>query len=56
MNSIYLSNDLTRVKLGRAPTFMKYLTGIVSLIFLQNTLIRKKITFWLPNFCRTGGK
>ena len=40
---------LNRVKLGRAVTFMKYLTSIVSLIFLQKTLIWNKITFQLSN-------
>ena len=32
-----------RVKLGRAVTFMKYLSGVVSLIFLPKALIRNKI-------------
>ena len=32
-----------RVKLGCADTFMKYLASIVSLIFLQKTLIWNKI-------------
>ena len=36
---------LNRVKLGRAVTFMKYLAGVVSLIFLQKTLIWNKIKF-----------
>ena len=35
---------LNRVKLGRAVTFMKYLAGVVSLIFLPKTLIWNKIT------------
>ena len=36
---------LNRVKLGRAVTFMKYLTSIVSLIFLPKMLIWNKMTF-----------
>ena len=36
---------LNRGKLGRAVTFMKYLAGIVSLIFQPKTLIWNKITF-----------
>ena len=36
---------LNRTKLGRAVTFMKYLAGVVSLIFLTKTLIWNKITF-----------
>ena len=40
---------LNRVKLGRAVTFMKYLAGVVSLIFLRKTLISNKITFFLSN-------
>ena len=36
---------LNRVKLGRAVTFMKYPTGVVSLIFLLKILIWNKITF-----------
>ena len=45
MNSIYSPND----KLGRAATFMEYLASLVSLIFLLNTLMWNKITFWLSN-------
>ena len=37
--------NLNRVKLGRAVTFMKYFAGVVSLIFLEKTLIWNKITF-----------
>ena len=37
-----------RIKLGRAVTFMAYLAGVVSLIFLEKTLIWNKITF-LPS-------
>ena len=36
---------LNSVKLGRAVTFMKYLAGVVSLIFLAKTLVWNKITF-----------
>ena len=38
-----------RVKLGRAVTSMKYLTSVVSLIFLPITLIGNKITFPASN-------
>ena len=37
--------SLNSVKLGRAVTFMKYLAGIVSLIFLAKTLIWNKMRF-----------
>ena len=40
---------LNCVKLGRAVTFMKYLAGVVSLIFLAKTLIWNKITFPASN-------
>ena len=40
---------LNRVKLGGAVTFMKYIAGVVSLIFLPKTLVWNKITF-LANF------
>ena len=40
---------LNRVKLGRVVTFMKYLASVVSLIFLAETLIWKKITFPVLN-------
>ena len=40
---------LNRIKLGRAVTFMKYLAGLVSLIFLLKTLIWYKITFPAPS-------
>ena len=40
---------LNRVKLGRAVTFMTYLTSVVSLIFLAKTLIWNRITFPLSN-------
>ena len=36
---------LNRLKLGRAVTFMKYLSSVVSLIFLAKTLIWNKINF-----------
>ena len=36
---------LNRVKLGGAVTFMKYIAGVVSLIFLPKTLVCNKITF-----------
>ena len=36
---------LNRLKLRRAVTFMKYLASIVSLIFLEKTLIWNKINF-----------
>ena len=40
---------LNRVNLGNAVTFTKYLAGVVSLIFLPNTLSWNKITFPLSN-------
>ena len=40
---------LNRVKLGRAVTFMKYLAGVVSLIFLTKAFIWNKITFPTSN-------
>ena len=40
---------LNRTKLGHAVTFMKYLAGVVSLIFLTKTLIWNKITFPASN-------
>ena len=40
---------LNGLKLGRAITFMKYLTSVVSLIFLSKTLIWNKITFPTSN-------
>ena len=36
---------LNRLKLGGAVTFMKYIAGVVSLIFLPKTLVWNKITF-----------
>ena len=36
---------LSRLKLGRTVTFMKYLAIVVSLIFLGKTLIWNKINF-----------
>ena len=36
---------LNRLKLEHAVTFMKYLTSVVSLIFLVKTLIWNKINF-----------
>ena len=38
-----------RVKLGRAVTFMKYLTSVVCLIFIAKTVIRNKITLLASN-------
>ena len=40
---------LNRAKLGRAVTFMKYLAGVVSLIFLPKNLIWNKIKFPASN-------
>ena len=40
---------LNCIKLGRAVTFMKYLAGVVSLIFLAKTLIWNKFTFPASN-------
>ena len=40
---------LNRVKLGRAVTFMKYLTSVVSLIFIAITVIWNKITLLASN-------
>ena len=40
---------LNRAKLGCTVTFMKYLASVVSLIFLPNTLVWNKITFWISN-------
>ena len=40
---------LDRIKLGRAVTFMKYLTSVVFLIFLAKTFIWNKITFPASN-------
>ena len=37
---------LNRVKGGRAVTFIRYLTSMVSLIFLPKTLIWNRITLW----------
>ena len=45
---------LNRVKLGRPVAFMKYLTSVVSLIFLAKTLIQNKIKF--AETCRAGGR
>ena len=50
---------LSRVKLGRTVTFIKYLTGVVSLIFQAKTLFLSKIMFPEVSFaesCRAGGK
>ena len=47
MSSIIRLRTLNRV--GHAVTFMKYLTSVVSLIFLTKSLIWNKITFWLLN-------
>ena len=40
---------LNHVKLGRAVTFMKYSTSIISLIFLPKILNWNKITFLASN-------
>ena len=40
---------LSRVKLGHAVTFMKYLASVVSLIFLPKTLIWNKVAFTASN-------
>ena len=40
---------LNCIKLGRTVTFMKYLASVVSLLFLPNTLVWNKITFWISN-------
>ena len=47
---------LNNVKLGRAVTFMKYLTSRVSLIFLPEKLIWNNIAFLIPESCTAGGK
>ena len=55
--SIFIFNELylfaswlfNCVKQGRAVTFMKYLTSVVSLIFLPKTLIWNKTTFPASN-------
>ena len=44
-----------REKLGRAVTFMKYLASIISLIFLQETLIWNKTTFPASNSLNLSG-
>ena len=36
---------LNRIKVGRGVTFMKYLASVVYLIFLQEILVWKKISF-----------
>ena len=45
---------LNCVKLGCAVTFMKYLTSLVSLIFLAKTLIWNKITFPTSNLLNSA--
>ena len=49
MNFVYSPNGSYRVKLGYAVTFMKYLAGVVSLIFLPKTLIFNK-TLYVDTF------
>ena len=44
-----------REKLGRAVTFMKYFASIISLIFLQETLIWNKTTFPASNSLNLSG-
>ena len=48
---------LNREKVGRSVSFVKYLSGVVSLMFLPKTLIWNKITFPasnLLNFAELG--
>ena len=40
---------LNRLKLGRAVTFLKYLAGVVSLIYLPKILISINIISWEKN-------
>ena len=40
---------LSRGKLGRAVDFMKWLAGVISLIFLMKAFIWNKITFPASN-------
>ena len=44
---------LSRVKLGRAVDFMKWLAGVISLIFLMKAFIWNKITFPASNSLQT---
>ena len=46
---------LNRVKLEGTVTFMKYLAGVVSLIFLRKILISNKITFRLSDSLNLAG-
>ena len=49
----------SQVKLGRAATFMKHLSSMVSLMFLPRTLILKKIEIYsikLAATCRANEK
>ena len=41
--------NFNSAKVGRAVTFMKYLASVVSLIFLEKTLIWNKFTFPTSN-------
>ena len=49
MDFVYSSNGSCHKKLGRAVTFMKYLSGVVSLMFPSKTLNWNKITFLASN-------
>ena len=55
MLNISSQPSFNRAKLVRAVTFMKYLAGAVSLIFLQKTLIWNKITFSASNSLNLAG-
>ena len=57
MDFIYSSNGSFHKKLGRAVTFVKYLFGVVSLMFPSKTLNWNKITFLaFAEFSRAVGK
>ena len=43
---------LNHVKLGRAVTFIKHLVTVVSVIFLEKSLIWNKITFPVSNLLK----
>ena len=49
MNFIYSSNDFKSRKPSHAVTCMKYLSSIISIIFLPETLTWNKITFRVSN-------
>ena len=49
--------DLSRVQLGHAVTFIKYLASVVSLIFPPKTLFPINASaIKCSEFCRPGGK